>query len=412
MLLKYNAGQVFLDRRRHRVLKAGRRFGKTFEFIAELERGATICRDDMWYIAPTYRQAKEIFWEPLKAHFPKEWIRGKPNESELSIEILNGLHIKLKGADNFDSLRGKGLGLALFDEFDYMDENVWPRIIRPMLATTGGRALFSGTPDGKKQLAALYARGQSHDYKDRNWGSFKFTTLDGGWVSEAELEEIKADLDEPTFRQEHLAEDILTSGAVYSAFSDENIVPCPKKLRDGPLCAGMDFNTNPWMAATIFALDGDIIWFSDDVIIPRGNTPMMIEELKNRYGDRLKDIYPDPAGRHPTTKAPIGTSDFSLLEKAGYVLHSRMSTLSVKNGINAVNSRLCSMTKKRQMFVDPSLVRKSSTMPPRLIDCLQNHTYKTNTSIPEEDNFKHECDSVRYPVEFIWPIRKDSEWAQ
>jgi hypothetical protein len=412
MILKHNAGKVFMDPHRFRVLKAGRRFGKTFEFIAEIERSVAAREGEIWYLAPTYRQAKEIFWEPLKSSFPVAWLASHPNETELSLKCINGIHVKLKGADNFDSLRGKGLALALLDEFDYMDERVWPKIIRPMLATSGGRAVFSGTPDGKKQLAALFERGQSIDPKDHNWASWKFTTLDGGWVPETEIEEIKTDMDEQTFLQEHMAEDILASGTVYYAFGPANVRPCPPDLKTGPVSCGMDFNTNPWMSAAVFATKGEEVFFLDDIIIPRGNTMMMVDEIRTRYGDRLKDIYPDPAGRHPSTKAAVGTSDFSILEKAGFRLHSRLSTLSVKNGINAVNSRLCSMTKQRKMFVDPALVRKNASMPPRMIDCLEQHCYKKGTSIPEEDDYKHLLDGCRYAMEFLFPIREQKEWSQ
>lgn len=419
MILKANAGLVFADRSRYRVLKAGRRFGKTRLFAAEIIRAAEVGNKttdeyaEIWYIAPTYRQAKKIFWKVLKGSIPRHWILGKPNETDLSIMLKNGILISLKGADNPDSLRGNALVMAIFDEFDYISFDVWLEVIRPMLATTGGSAIFGGTPDGKKHLSLCYERGQSQDPKGKKWKSWKFTTIQGGWVSEAEVEEMRDDMDENTFNQEILADDVLSSGRVYYAFSDENIRACPDNIRNAPrIYAGMDFNVAPWMAAPIFGMAGDDVYFFDDIIIPRGNTQMMIDELKTRYGDRLKDIYPDPAGRSPSTKSPVGTSDFTLLEKAGYTLHSRPSTLSVKNGINSFNSRLCSASKVRHCFVDPALRRRNPTHPPRLVDCLEQHVYKPATSIPEEDIYKHLLDGGRYAMEFLFPIRERPEWGR
>jgi hypothetical protein len=415
MILKHNAGVVFQDQHRYRVLKAGRRFGKTRLFAAEImkaiQSGNTTEDDygEIWYIAPTYRQAKKIFWHVLKKAIPWQWIQGKANETDLSIRLKNDLLISLKGADNPDSLRGNALILALFDETDYIAPSVWTEVIRPMLGTTYGRAIFAGTPDGKKQLAAFYQRGQSGDPRNKGWASWKFTTLEGGWVAADEIEEMRGDMDETTFRQEIMAEDVLSSGVVYYAFSKENIRICPPELKNGRICAGMDFNVSPWMAAPIFALRGEEIFFFDDIIIPRGNTQMMIDELKNRYGQRLVDIYPDPTGKNPSTKSAVGTSDFTMLEKAGYRLFARNATISVKNGINAVNSRLCSATKVRRMFIDPSLRRTNPNHPPRLLDCIEQHVYKINTSIPEEDDYKHLLDGCRYACDYLFPIKDKFE---
>src|SRR5580658_5190597 len=39
--------------------------------------------------APTYRQAKRIAWKPLK-QMTKEYWTSKPNETDLSIELIGG----------------------------------------------------------------------------------------------------------------------------------------------------------------------------------------------------------------------------------------------------------------------------------------------------------------------------------
>lgn len=60
--LRATQGQVFTCDKRFRVLVAGRRFGKTHLALVELLRAA--CGQDrlVWYVAPTYRQAKRIAW--------------------------------------------------------------------------------------------------------------------------------------------------------------------------------------------------------------------------------------------------------------------------------------------------------------------------------------------------------------
>ena len=96
---------------RFRVLVTGRRFGKTFLAIRELARFAIKPKQTCWYISPSYRMAKQIVWNELKDKLLKvNWIEDT-NEQELSVTLRNKSKIVLKGADNYDSLRGVGLTL-------------------------------------------------------------------------------------------------------------------------------------------------------------------------------------------------------------------------------------------------------------------------------------------------------------
>jgi hypothetical protein len=51
---------------RFRVVVAGRRFGKTHLAIRELCFHAKEPNKEVWYVAPTYRQSKQIVWRKLK----------------------------------------------------------------------------------------------------------------------------------------------------------------------------------------------------------------------------------------------------------------------------------------------------------------------------------------------------------
>ena len=108
VVLKRSQGEVFRSTERFRVLVAGRRFGKTYLALTELCQAAWGTRRLAWYVAPTYRQAKRIAWKPLKQMTRPYWA-SKPNETDLRIELISGGTICLRGADNYDSLRGDGL---------------------------------------------------------------------------------------------------------------------------------------------------------------------------------------------------------------------------------------------------------------------------------------------------------------
>jgi phage terminase large subunit len=52
--------------KRFRVLISGRRFGKTYLAITEMMKYAAIPNQRIWYVAPTFKMAKEIVWSSLK----------------------------------------------------------------------------------------------------------------------------------------------------------------------------------------------------------------------------------------------------------------------------------------------------------------------------------------------------------
>ena len=121
--------------KRFRVLISGRRFGKTYLTIVEMMKLASQLNKTIWYVAPTLKMAKEICWSDLKRVLAEyNWIEDI-NETTLSIKIkkTNSI-ISLKGAENFDSLRGTGLDFLILDEFADIDKRTWCEVLRASCA--------------------------------------------------------------------------------------------------------------------------------------------------------------------------------------------------------------------------------------------------------------------------------------
>src|SRR5437762_2280832 len=97
--LKPPQWEVFNCASRFRILVAGRRFGKTYLALVELCRAAWGPGRLAWYVAPTYKQAKRIAWKPLKAMTRPYWAK-RPNETDLSIQLITGGTIALRGPIN------------------------------------------------------------------------------------------------------------------------------------------------------------------------------------------------------------------------------------------------------------------------------------------------------------------------
>src|SRR5258706_15659309 len=108
----------------------------------------------------------------------------KPNETDLTIELVSGGTISLRGADNYDSLRGDGLDFLVLDEYASIAPEAWTEVLRPALADKQGRALFIGTPRGHNHFYDLYDSAKNQ----AQWAAFQFTTAQGGNVVAEEFE--------------------------------------------------------------------------------------------------------------------------------------------------------------------------------------------------------------------------------
>ena len=385
---------------RFKVVVAGRRFGKTHLAIRELCYHARQPDQTVWAVYPTYRQAKMVCWRQLKTRLQDLRWAKKVNETELSIELKNGSTISLKGADNYDSLRGIGLDYLVLDEFADIDPEAWYETLRPTLSDREGQALFIGTPKGLGGLGHELYR-MAEEYPDE-WASFQFTTIEGGNVRPEEIEAAKRSLDERTFRQEFMASFETFSGRVYYAFDRRyNIMPY---LRDEKtaylpeLHIGMDFNVDDNSAVIAVRPTATALHVIDEIRMMGSNTDEMVEEIKNRYPNHKITVYPDPSGSARKTSAG-GRTDHTILRMAGFTVRSPAGHNAVRDGINAVNAKLRSSSGQTTLFFD---ARCKYT-----VECLEKHVYKSGTSIPDKDSgWDHMTDALRYMVDYLFPIRQ------
>ena len=399
MQLTKPQSEIFLSEARFVSVVAGRRFGKTFLATAALLRAAAGGHNrNVWYCAPTYGAAKEICWNMLIHTIPPEYI-AKTNETSLTIKLINGSYIALKGAEKPNNLRGRALDHVVLDEFADMRPETWYEVLRASLSDRNGTALFIGTPKGRNHFYDLWAKGKDGA---ANWESFQYTTLEGGNVPAEEIEAARADLDERTFNQEYCAQFVTYAGLIYYGFSREDSVLA---IGDdsGTLHIGMDFNLDP-MSAVICIRKGEKLYAVDEIVMYGSNTDEMVAEIKDRYGNRNIIIYPDPASRQRKTSAG-GRTDLSILQNAGFSVKAKNSHALVRDRINAVNSRLLSGDGERHLFVSPKCKQT--------IKSLERQTYKEGTSVPnKDDGFDHMNDALGYLVEYLFPVRTEYDTPQ
>jgi PBSX family phage terminase large subunit len=386
------------DTHRFRVAVCGRRFGKTHLAIRELCKFARMPERECWFVAPTYRQAKQIVWKKLKQKLVDLKWANKINESELSIILKNGSTISLKGADNHDSLRGVGLDFIVLDEFADIDPEAFYETLRPTLSDKEGAALFIGTPKGIGNWSHdLY---QMQVENPELWNSHTYTTLDGGNVSAEEIEQARRDLDARTFRQEYMATFETYTGRIFYNFDRKTHVKPYEQAVPDILYIGMDFNIDP-MSAVIMVRQGDVLHVIDEIRMYSSNTKETVEEIRSRYPKTKIWVYPDPAARQRKTSAG-GATDITILQNAGFIVKAPNAHNPVRDGINAVNSRLKSDRGDIMLYVNPQCRHT--------IECLERYSYKEGTSQPDKDaGYDHMMDALRYAVDYMFPIKKDMD---
>ena len=205
--------EIFTSPKRFKIASCGRRFGKSYLAAWVLIINALKSDSkDVFYVAPTFQQAKDILWSILKS-IGKDVIKAA-HENTATLPLVNDRKIYLKGSDRPDTLRGVGLAYVVMDEYASMKQEVWEMILRPTLADIKGGALFIGTPAGKNHFYQLWLDAQKEEYK-KEWEAFQFNSTDNPFLDPLEIEAARNTMSTQAFRQEFEATFETFSGGIF-----------------------------------------------------------------------------------------------------------------------------------------------------------------------------------------------------
>ena len=393
---------IIADPARFKVVVAGRRWGKThlslFDLLIDNEFGAwKHPKMKNWFIAPTYRQAKNIAWTILKDivyEYPMT-IESK-NESELSITFINGSKVELKGADNEDSLRGVGLTKANPDEFAFMKKEAWTEVIRPALSDRKGKAMFIGTPDGFNYFYELYNKGLAEQDGFKSW---YFKSIDSPYLDPLEIEAARSELDERTFRQEYEASFETATGRIYYTFNRKENNAKQTIVRDLPIVVAVDFNVSP-MCWLIIQHINNIDYVIEELVRKNTNTEEMSKLVGDIYGyDRRLIFYGDYSGSFHSTKSPSTDYDIirNILPGATFNLKPNPSVI---DRVNSTNARICNAKGQRRLFVNTDKC-------PELVKDLEQVIWKEGKREIDKSNIErtHSSDALGYFIDYEYPLK-------
>jgi hypothetical protein len=393
---------------RYRVLVTGRQAGKSTACLNELTKKAWEAPNGIyWFISPTYSQAKTQYRRLLNMLTPCKEVMSVKNETELRIKLINGSEIVFKSGESHDNLRGATLHGVVIDEMRDMHPELWPMVVRPMIATTKGWACFSSTPRGYDAFFDLSEKEKT----DPEWATFKAPSTCNPLFTQKEFENARAEMSEGFFAQEILAEfRDLHAGSAYINFGDHNLLEKSPFTRDGslysphlPIVVALDFNLAPAIALIGQERVGDFYWF-DEVFVERSHTQEIALEIVQRL-KRLKYNQPvvligDATGK-AGQRAAMGRSDYSIIEEifaqAGiqYVNRTPDANPQVRDRINVVNSKLKAADGTTHIWLNPSTC-------PRLRRDLQRVSWKRGLTDKldqtTDSTLTHLSDAMGYAV--------------
>lgn len=232
MLLHPKQKEIVASNARFKVIRAGRKAGKTKQEVEVICYKALVKADQLnvykktfetgrkvIYIAPTQKQARNIVWQALKNRLAGI---GKFNEASLEVSVPNQdgttSTIYVGGWENRENYRGlTDVVHITFDEVDTLREFfiAWLEIFRPMFLDTGGTSNFIGTP--RKENPNLKRLEKDFSEKGEDFATFKFTSHDNPHLSRKELISLEKEYeyDRNAYKQEILAEYVENEGALF-----------------------------------------------------------------------------------------------------------------------------------------------------------------------------------------------------
>jgi len=259
--------KAYMDLRQIVVVKAGRRTGKTKNFVTWIIQQLDTLKPDgqvkrgLWIDTTQSNIEKyvERYFKPTLKRMGY-WDECNWNSQKKILTLWNGNTIDFGSSERPELLEGFGYDVAVINEggIVFKKAKLWDNTIYPMIKHAIVRII--GTPKGKNKFESLY----------RMYPHYSFSAYDSPFWTEEEIESAKTSMTQEAFRQEMLAEFIEGAGAVFRNIH-ENVAG---SLIEQPL------------EGTKYTLSADIAKHQDFTVIFVGD----VESRQVVYHERFNQI--------------------------------------------------------------------------------------------------------------------------
>lgn len=418
---------------RFRVAAWGRQTGKSTASINDLVRFAWRHPGaKLWYLAPTYDQAKVIYRRMVGMLWPCREVLLKKNQTELRAKLINNSEIVCKSGEVLDNLRGDSLHGAVIDEVREQPKELWSMVVRPMLSKHRGWASFVSTPNGFDSFFDLADRAKLDTSGEWSFMHLPATECPTLWRPE-EIESVRREMTEAEFAQEILAEfrDV-HKGKTYT-FSSQNIRD-ESPFANGqmtadlvpllscylPIVVALDFNVSP-MAWTLGQNKADKFYWYDEIWLKNTNSfecaDLLVEKILHAKACGLKAdpqviLAGDSAGESRSTKS-VGQTDYDIISQKlreaniSFVNMTPSSNPMVKDRVNSTNAKLMSASGEVSMWFHPTRA-KNAVKDFQRVSWKEGATGAILDKLSDSD-LTHSSDGIGCAICALSPIRLDGQ---
>ncbi len=375
----------------------GRQSGKTL-LAAHICNYAMGQRDKLiWAVAPSYALCGRL-WDFLLPIAKSTWGRALKVKYTMpqSMSLPWGTRIEFKSAESPDSMIGAGIDLLVWDEAAPTKHggSIWQQQLRPTLAHRLAQVLMITTPRGHNWFHDLVQRPE--------WWMKQYPSQCNPYLPAPELDAMRREMDDLTYKQEVLAQFVSFAGMVYSMFdTDKHVIPDERAAeitRDWQTYISVDPGLgNPTCMQLIKhspVHDQDIVirdhqasgMLFDDVL-------RLMNEWKppRGYDGHICDI----AGKQRSQET--GASFVGWMRDRGYWFN-HAGVRSIADGINMVRGRFLNTENVTRLWLTESAQNT--------VKAMLNYHYPENKAgaqgeDPVKDNVHdHAADALRYYITY------------
>jgi hypothetical protein len=395
-----------------------------FELLALASK---IPNKTVYIIAPTYDQVTDIYYPLINYDLGMEHYAIRSSKDLGRFVFPKNVELRLLSYEAVERMRGKGAYFIVWDEVSSCRRGItpkeaWQGVIQPTIITrwsndraltygaqAPGRGLIIGTPKGYNFFQDMF------NYREMNddWGSYHYDYTKSPFLEIEEIEKLRHSLDPIEFASEYLASFTESGNNVFYCWDRkahvnpeiQDFYPPGDNNQGEDVHVNIDFNVGV-QASSIMAIRGNQAQIIDEM---KGHpdTDTLGKALAHKYHGHKIFAYPDPSGRARKTSAPIGTTDFSILESYGIRCLARPKAPPIVDSVQAVNRQLKTAAGDVNFYVHP---RCTGT-----IQSLERTKWvdrnPDSATIDKSENIEHFSDGIRYGIEYLFPVNQGSRRA-
>lgn len=379
----------------------------------------------VYIIAPTYTQVTDIYYPLLNYQLGMEDYALRSSKDLGRFWFKDGVELRLISYEAIERLRGLGAYFVVCDEPSSWTKGVglqeaWQGIIQPCITTrwspqraleynavSPGRALVIGTPKGFNYLYDMF----NYHEVDDEWGSYHFDYTTSPYLDAEDIERTRHTIDLLKFNREYKASFEDSGNSVFYSFDRKlhvktDIEPIRMAIDGDPgeeVHVAIDFNVGLQCSA-LCAIRGNQLFIVGE-LKGNPNTEELGKELRRLFPKNKIKAYPDPSGRARKSSAPVGITDFSILESYGITCLAKSKAPPISDSVNAVNGKLKNAAGEVNLYVSASCKG--------VITSLERTKWVENNpdtaTIDKKESVEHFSDGLRYLVEYLWPITRNTK---